>query len=176
MPTKIVNRWINCDIFIWSKTTPHWKELLILEATWINLKNIMPRERCPFRRSGRVRKIPWRRDRLPTMVLLGSLVAQLVKNPPSVQDTWVQSLGWENPLEKGKATYSSILAWRIPWAVKSVGLQRVRQDWATCTFTFSLSHREASVRLLSFSIRGQTDWKPQAQETNQSDHTDHSLV
>ena len=44
-----------------------------------------------------------------------SLVAQLVKNPPAVQETWIQSLGWEDPLEKGKATHSSILAWRIPW-------------------------------------------------------------
>ena len=46
-----------------------------------------------------------------------SLVVQLVKNPPAMQETWVQSLGWEAPLEKGKATYSSILAWRIPWTV-----------------------------------------------------------
>ena len=46
-----------------------------------------------------------------------SLVAQLVKNPPAVQETWVQSLGWEDPLEKGKATHSSILAWRISWTV-----------------------------------------------------------
>ena len=43
-----------------------------------------------------------------------SLVAQLVKNPPAIQETWVQFLGWEVPLEKGKATYSGILAWRIP--------------------------------------------------------------
>ena len=46
-----------------------------------------------------------------------SLVAQLVKNPPAMQDIWVQSLGWEDPLEKGKATYSSILTYRIPWTV-----------------------------------------------------------
>ena len=46
-----------------------------------------------------------------------SLVAQLVKNPPAIQETWVQSLGWEDPLEKVMATHSSILAWRIPWAV-----------------------------------------------------------
>ena len=46
-----------------------------------------------------------------------SLVAQLVKNPPAMQETWVQSLGWEDPLEKGKATHSSILAWRIPRTV-----------------------------------------------------------
>ena len=53
------------------------------------------------------------------------LVAQLVKNPPTMQETWVRSLGWENPLEKGKATHSSILAWRIPWNVKSMRSQRV---------------------------------------------------
>ena len=46
-----------------------------------------------------------------------SLVAQLVKNLPAMQDTWVQSLGWEDPLEKGMATHTSILAWRIPWTV-----------------------------------------------------------
>ena len=44
-----------------------------------------------------------------------SPVAQLVKNPPAMQETWVRSLGWEDPLEKGKATHSSLLAWRIPW-------------------------------------------------------------
>ena len=49
--------------------------------------------------------------------LRASLVAQLVKNLPAMQETWVQSLGWEEPLEKGKATHSSILAGRSPWAV-----------------------------------------------------------
>ena len=44
-----------------------------------------------------------------------SLVIQLVKNVPAMQETWVQSLGWEDALEKKKATHSSILAWRIPW-------------------------------------------------------------
>ena len=43
-----------------------------------------------------------------------SLVSQQVKNLPAMQETWVQSMGWEDPLEKGKATHSSILAWRIP--------------------------------------------------------------
>ena len=46
-----------------------------------------------------------------------SIVAQLVKNPPTMWETWVQSLHEEDPLEKGKATHSSILAWRIPWTV-----------------------------------------------------------
>ena len=47
-----------------------------------------------------------------------SLVAQLVENLPAMRETWVRSLGWEDPLEKGKATHSSILAWRIPWGRK----------------------------------------------------------
>ena len=52
------------------------------------------------------------------ILLLGtSLVAQMVKNPPAVREIWVRSLGWEDPLEKGKATHSSVLAWRIPWTV-----------------------------------------------------------
>ena len=46
-----------------------------------------------------------------------SLVAQLVMNPPAMQETWVRSLGWEDPLEKGKAAHSSILSWRIPWTI-----------------------------------------------------------
>ena len=51
--------------------------------------------------------------------LWASLVAQLVKNPPAMWETWVRSLGWEDPLEKGKASHSNILAWRIPWAIYS---------------------------------------------------------
>ena len=46
-----------------------------------------------------------------------SLVAQLVKNLPAMQETWVRSLGWEDSLERGKAPHSSILAWRIPWTI-----------------------------------------------------------
>ena len=55
----------------------------------------------------------------PTKVHLvkASLVAQLVKNMLAMQETWVRSLGWEDPLEKGKTTHSSFLAWRIPWTV-----------------------------------------------------------
>ena len=52
-----------------------------------------------------------------------SLVAQTVKNLPAMLENWVQSLGREDPLEKGMATHSSILAWRIPWAEKPGGLQ-----------------------------------------------------
>ena len=53
----------------------------------------------------------------PLQYSWASLVAQLVKNPPKMQETWVQSLGWDDPLEKRKGTHSSILAWRIPWTV-----------------------------------------------------------
>ena len=53
-----------------------------------------------------------------------SLMAQLVKNLPAMQEVWVRSVGQKDPLEKGKATYSSILAWRIPWTVESVVSQR----------------------------------------------------
>ena len=48
-----------------------------------------------------------------------SLVAQLVKNPPAMWETWVRSLGWEDPPEKGTATHSSIVAWRLSWTVQS---------------------------------------------------------
>lgn len=53
----------------------------------------------------------------PLQYSWASLMAQLVKNPPALLETWVQSLDWEDPLEKGKATDSSILAWRITWTV-----------------------------------------------------------
>ena len=62
-------------------------------------------------------------------------MAQMVKNSPTVQETWVQSLGWEDPLEKEIATHSGILAWKIPWTeepvyggLQSMGSQRVRHD------------------------------------------------
>ena len=65
-----------------------------------------------------------------------SLVAQMVKRLPIVRETWVQSLGWEDLLEKEMATHSSTLAWKTPWTegpgrLQSLGLQRVRHDWTT---------------------------------------------
>ena len=62
-----------------------------------------------------------------------SLVAQMIKNPPAMQKTWVRSLGWEDRLEEGMATQSSVLAWRIPWTEEpggqqSMGSQKVRHD------------------------------------------------
>ena len=74
-----------------------------------------------------------------------SLVAQTVMNLPAMQDSWVRSLGWENPLKKGMATHSSALAWRIPrreepGRLQSTELQRVGHNWATNTFTFIFTH------------------------------------
>ena len=64
----------------------------------------------------------------PLQYSWGSLVAQLVQNSPAMPETWIRSLDWEDPLEKGKATHSSILAWRIPWTVQSMGSQSVGHD------------------------------------------------
>ena len=71
-----------------------------------------------------------------TFVLGSSLVAQTVKHLPTVRETWVRSLGREDPLEKKMSTHPSTLAWKIPWTeepgrLQSTGLQRVRHDWMT---------------------------------------------
>ena len=86
------------------------------------------------------------------MCTRASLVAQLVKSPPAMQETWVWSLGREGPLENGMATHSSILTWRIPWTeepgrLQSMGLQRVGHSWATFFFFFNIP-KEASNPLL----------------------------
>ena len=70
------------------------------------------------------------------ILALASLVAQLVKNLPTMQETWVRFLDWEDPLEKEMATHSSMLAWRIPWTeepgrLQSMESQRVGQNLVT---------------------------------------------
>ena len=60
-----------------------------------------------------------------SLIAWSSLVARSVKNLPAVQETWVQSLGWEDPLEKEMATHSSILAWKFSWTEEPGGLQSV---------------------------------------------------
>ena len=71
------------------------------------------------------------------MVAWSSLVTQMVKNQPAMQETWVRSLGWENPLEEEMAIHSSILAWRIPWTGNLLGYSlwghRVGHDSVTFT-------------------------------------------
>ena len=74
----------------------------------------------------------------PLQYSWASLVAQLVKNPPAMWDTWVQFLGWGDPLEKEMATQSNILAWEIPWTenpgrLQSMGSKRVKYDRVTNT-------------------------------------------
>ena len=73
-----------------------------------------------------------------SLIICTSLMAQMVKNPPAMRETWVQSLGWEEPLEDGMANHSSILAWKIPWIEKPSGLPtpvhgvvRVGHNWVT---------------------------------------------
>ena len=88
------------------------------------------------------------------MIWWASLVAQLVKNLLARQETWVWSLGWEDPLEKGKATHSSILPWRIPWTEKpgelqSIGSQSVGHDGLTDTVFFLDLDPARSPRLAS---------------------------
>ena len=81
---------------------------------------------------------------------LVALVAQMVKDLPAVQETWVWSLGLEDPLEKEMVTYSRILAWGIPWTegpgrLQSMGSQRVRNDWATNTFTITFTYIQLNI-------------------------------
>ena len=64
----------------------------------------------------------------PLQYSWASLVAQLVKNLPTMRETWIPSLHWEDPLEEGMATHSSILAWRIPWTEEPSGLQSIRSQ------------------------------------------------
>ena len=68
-------------------------------------------------------------------------MAQLVKSLPAMQETWVQSLGWEDPLEKEMATHSSILAWRIPWTEESGGLESTGHKESDTTEQLSLHLR-----------------------------------
>ena len=73
------------------------------------------------------------------------IVAQMVKRLPATQEIWVQSLDWEDPLEKGMATHSNILAWRIPWTEEPAGLQsmgshRVGQNWVSNTHPLYSKH------------------------------------
>ena len=81
---------------------------------------------------------PWRRLWLSPVCYPGFPGGQMVKNLPAVQETQVQSMGWEDPLKEEMATQSSILDWRIPWTeepgrLQFVEYQRVRHDWATNT-------------------------------------------
>ena len=86
----------------------------------------------------------------PLQYSWASPMAQLVENSHAMWETWVWSLGWEEPLEKGKDTHSSILAWRISWTVLSMKSQRVGHDSAT--FSFTCTMREYTYAVSSYSV------------------------
>ena len=79
---------------------------------------------------------PWASDLIPlnlTLLVRASLVVQTVKSPPAIQETWVGSLGWDDPLEEGMATHAGILAWKISWMeepdrLQSMGSPRFGHD------------------------------------------------
>ena len=81
---------------------------------------------------------PGERKGYPLQYSWTFLVAQLVKNLPTVRETWVWSWCWEDPLKKGKTTHSSILPWRTPWTAQSIGLQSAGHNWATFSFSIAL--------------------------------------
>ena len=100
---------------MWCPSSSHYYNIYIL--TERNFKNHLTSKTqiIPYTKNASFRGGEMGFD-LPT-IIQASLVAQLVKNPPTMQENWVLSLGWEHSLEKGKATHSSILAWRITWTV-----------------------------------------------------------
>ena len=75
----------------------------------------------------------------PLQYSWASLVAQLVKNPPTMQETWVGSLGWKDPLENGKATHSSIMAWRILWNSMDSIVHGVAKSWTQLSMAVQIS-------------------------------------
>ena len=81
-------------------------------------------------------------------------MVQLVKKPPVMWETWVRSLGWEDPLEKGKVTYSSILAWRIPWTVQDMGSKESdRTERLSLHFTSKEINSEYSLEGLMLKLK-----------------------
>ena len=89
----------------------------------------------------------------PLQYSWASLVAQLVENLPAMQETRVWPLGWEDPLEKGKATHASILAWRIRGTIQSMGSQKVRHHWVTfISLSIPLLHSTRLSKFTNFSF------------------------
>ena len=93
-----------------------------------------------------------------------SLVSHMVKKPPAMQETWLQSLGWEDLLEEEMATHPSILAWRILWTeepgrLQSIVSHRVGHDWATHTFTFHVSGTDRNSVPHDRSLSSRPSWR-----------------
>ena len=128
------------------------KILLIWERQVLTLPRSFPKETSSFDWKNRFNKLLrleavtsaskgnwfrlWRENASCLVIYGASVVAQMVKRLPAMQETWVGSLGQEDPLQKEMATHSSTLAWKIPWTeepggLQSMGSQRVEHDWAT---------------------------------------------
>ena len=115
---------------------------------WNHFSNLQPSLACYSSPKEAIpdnaKKGAWRKGNLLASEFLfislwASLVVQTVQNPPAMRETWVWSLGWEDPLEKGMVTHSSILAWRIPWIeecsrLQSMGSQRVGHGCVTFAY------------------------------------------
>ena len=103
------------------------------------------------------------------MFLRASLLAQRLKCLPAVWETWVQSLGQEDPLEKEMATHSSILAWRTPWMEELGGLQSTGRKESDTTerlhFHFLCQMRMVGLRLVSFALKKESSWRRKWQPT-----------
>ena len=140
--------YVACLRYLFYKQAPEWNENRIL-TRWphllvycsvIHRAQTWRQPKCPSRDE-------WIKNRFICDGILfshkeyaPSLLAQTIKNLPAMQETWVWSLGWEDPRKKEMVTHSSIPAWRIPWTenpggLQSTGLQRVWHGWATFTHT-----------------------------------------
>ena len=106
---------------MWGRVLPHLAYLLLNKQDFLHPRGSAGKEfACNAGDPGSIpglRRSPGKGIGYPLQYSWASLVAQLVKNLPAMRETWVWTLAWEDPLEKGKATHSSILAWRIPWTV-----------------------------------------------------------
>ena len=112
-------------------TRPPGKSSYSIFCSWLGGENVsVPKERLFNKWYNCSRAMMVKTSLIECLLAEASLVAQLIKNLPARQETWVRSLGWEGPLEKETATHSSTLAWKIPWTeepdrLQSMGLQRV---------------------------------------------------
>ena len=105
----------------------HW------DTKWINR---IPKDAAGDQKKKKKKMEPSSKLKVFTMSIVLTLMAQTVENLPAMQETWVQSLGWEDPLEKQMATHSSYSCWRIPWTeepggLQSTGWQGAGRDWAS---------------------------------------------
>ena len=112
------------------------------EGAWWAMVPGVPKSRIRLRDSKQQQQQQWFRNKIYLTLRKDLLVAQMIKSLPSVWETWVWPLGQDDPLEKEMATYSSTLAWKIPWmkepgSLQSMGSQRVGHNWVTC-LSFSL--------------------------------------